>query len=251
MRSVALWGRLRRIRLPVVVVAPAGDRVVDAHTTRMQPAGGDRPERSLRRISLPVVVVAPAGDRVVDAHTTRMQQTGGDRPERSLRRNSPPVVPVGPTRCCCRPSRRPYRRYAHHTNASQPAATDRNDPSGASDCPSSLSPQQATVPSVRTPHECEPPAATDRNDPPGASDCPSSLSPQQATVPSVRTPHECELPAATDRNDPSGASDCPKSTPRMLVPLQVTAPGEEHTTRMARFRRRQTGTFPQTPRMRC
>ena len=60
-------------------------------------------------------------------------------------------------------------------------------------------PQQASVPSVRTPH----PPLTDTKVPEGG----AGALPQQASVPSVRTPHECISAALTDANVPDGALD--------------------------------------------
>ena len=55
-----------------------------AHECRA--AGGDGFERARRRIGLPVVVVAPAGDGVVAADRARMRAAGGDGFERARRR---------------------------------------------------------------------------------------------------------------------------------------------------------------------
>ena len=61
-------------------------------------------------------------------------------------------------------------------------------PAGGVAWPSLLSPQQATVPSVRTPQVWKRAGADRVKVPAGGVAWPKSLFPQQATVPSVRTP---------------------------------------------------------------
>ena len=61
----------------------------------------------------------------------------------------------------------------------------------------SFLPQQAIVPSVRSPQVWPQPDSTCWKVPDGASDCPTWLSPQQTAVPSVRTPHMLPQPADT------------------------------------------------------
>ena len=88
--------------------------------------------------------------------------------------------------------RRAHRRGQQAQHPPQDSAdvpASRPDHDGASACPAQLAPQQATVASLRTPHEC-PPADTAVNEPDGASASPVQLAPQQATVPFVRSPHE-------------------------------------------------------------
>jgi hypothetical protein len=64
-----------------------------------------------------------------------------------------------------------------------------NVPAGGVASPYSLSPQQATVPSVRTPHLWSIPALTETKVPAGGVACQATLLPQETTVPSVFTPH--------------------------------------------------------------
>ena len=63
--------------------------------------------------------------------------------------------------------------------------------------PSTLRPQQVTVPPQRTPQVCSPPALTWVKVPAGGMVSPWSLKPQQATVPSPLTPQVWMLPALT------------------------------------------------------
>ena len=77
--------------------------------------------------------------------------------------------------------------------------------------PRALLPQQATVPSVRTPHVWSQPWLTETKVPAGLA-MPPSLLPQQATVPSVLTPHVSSngpAPALTEVNVPVGGAASP------------------------------------------
>jgi hypothetical protein len=58
-------------------------------------------------------------------------------------------------------------------------------------------PQQATEPSLFTPHVCLALALTEAKLPAGGVPLPSISSPQQTTVPSLFTPHVCWPPALT------------------------------------------------------
>ena len=64
-------------------------------------------------------------------------------------------------------------------------------PLGGSACQYVMPPQQVTVPSVLSAHECEAPAVMAVYWPLGGSACPNPLLPQQAMVPSVLSAHEC------------------------------------------------------------
>ena len=89
-------------------------------------------------------------------------------------------------------------------------------PVGGVACPLPLLPQQATVPSVLTPHEWYEPADTAVNVPVGGVACPLRAVPQQATVLSVVMPHEWARPAETELNS-TGIRDHP------LVPSGLVA----------------------------
>ena len=71
-----------------------------------------------------------------------------------------------------------------------PALTSVNVPGGAVAAPANVLPQQATVPSVLSPHACVPPspALTALNSPGGAVASPNSFLPQHSAVLSGRTP---------------------------------------------------------------
>ena len=78
-----------------------------------------------------------------------------------------------------------------------PAETAVKLPGGGEDWPKMLSPQQAAVPSVRSPQLWRPPAETAVKVPAGGEDWPKLLSPQQASVPSVLTPQPWRAPASS------------------------------------------------------
>ena len=80
--------------------------------------------------------------------------------------------------------------------------TDVNAPGRGVDSPSSFRPQQATVPSVRTPQEWVEPALTDVNVPLGGEARPKVSEPQQARVPSSRIAQVWFSPALTVVNVP-------------------------------------------------
>ena len=72
----------RRVRLAIVVVAPAGDGPIDAQPARMIPAGAHRTEHAAGRVQLPVVAVAPTADSPAGAQPARMPSTRAHRTER-------------------------------------------------------------------------------------------------------------------------------------------------------------------------
>jgi hypothetical protein len=77
------------------------------------------------------------------------------------------------------------------------------------------------VPSLLKAQLIEPPVLTCANTPSGGGDCPSSSSPQQARVPSVRRPQAGEPPLAlTSIKVPSGA----EADPNLFPPQQASAP---------------------------
>src|SRR3954453_8868861 len=78
-------------------------------------------------------------------------------------------------------------------------------PAGAVLCPSPLAPQQTTSPAVLTAQLCAPPEGTVVNVTAGA----VVMLPQQASVPSPRSPHVWLSPLLTSRNVPDGGLDCP------------------------------------------
>jgi hypothetical protein len=69
-----------------------------------------------------------------------------------------------------------------------PLLTEAKLPVGALAASHLLSPQQATEPSLFTPHVCPPPALTEVKLPAGGVARPWKSSPQQTTVPSLFTP---------------------------------------------------------------
>lgn len=75
-----------------------------------------------------------------------------------------------------------------------------NVPPGGRVWPKRSSPQQATMPSLRTPHVEAPPAETCRKVPPGGEAWPPRSSPEQATGSSLRTPQEWIWPAETGKS---------------------------------------------------
>ena len=88
------------------------------------------------------------------------------------------------------------------------AETALNRPSGAPIGPSGLRPQQATVPSERSAHECAEPAVIESKNPSGALRAAAGFVPQHSIVPPARRPHECCLPTLTAANSPRGARVC-------------------------------------------
>ena len=86
----------------------------------------------------------------------------------------------------------------------------------APNLPKPLSPQQASVPFVRTPQEVTPPALTAVKLPAGGEACPKALSPQQASVPSVLIPQAVGGPAAVSGGERAGGG--------LVCPRVVVAP---------------------------
>ena len=80
-------------RGPIVVPAPAGDRVVGPYGATMVDACADSLEGPCRRVGLPVAVEAPAGDGVVGPYGATMAAACADSLEGPGRRG-PIVVPV-------------------------------------------------------------------------------------------------------------------------------------------------------------
>ena len=72
------------------------------------------------------------------------------------------------------------------------------------DWPNSLSPQQATEPSLLTPQVFAYPAMTEMKEPAGVVAWPSSLLPPQATEPLLLTPQVWFPPALTESKEPAG-----------------------------------------------
>ena len=103
-----------------------------------------------------------------------------------------------------------------------PTLTATNDPAGGAAWPRvpECEPQHDTAPPGRRPQEYLYPDDTAVNAPVGGANDPPVLSPQHATVASLRRPHVCDNPADTVENVPAGEA----AWPCAFTPQHATVP---------------------------